>query len=489
MPPRRYPLNTSASKNSQAALTQRSLIDPHLEPQEGNQSQTHISSKYSKTLQSRTHAKKSLQQASSARPRGAGEAVGHDKCFGDEDSDSLDGIGEESGTDAEEQELNGIESDDLESADDAESQRPHKALKANHRLSVFPQIRTTAEVINNNGRHSPRDGRRPGDRLNRPVTVVRRNGVQCPSNPTAERASNASQQTSQETHSTGSRGISRGNSSSASAVPIHDSTNTPLQNMEQTSSREIGQPSQITRDSVTDRSRFSPWPTTHICKDLPESPIDTNIEEIYSILKAKQEYKSPFKTVLDRCCRLVARYYSIHTSSYTGGILCSLRYKHYLNSSILEMEEGEISPDIWFTNTTGDDILEKYAQFLDIEPAMLMMYYNDALSLAAQVLAPLRALPRLCWLIMSLLMKSKAFYLPLLGTKLMITLSMAPWLAISTTMPLTPSICIYRTYGRASHRSSHQPTYMMKKMWFFDSTIIAMTRKRMVASKLRSPLA
>lgn len=83
-----------------------------------------------------------------------------------------------------------------------------------------------AEVTNNNGRHSPRDGRRPGDRLNRPVTVVRRNGVQCPSNPTAERASNASQQTSQETHSTGSRGISRGNSSSASAVPIHDSTNT-----------------------------------------------------------------------------------------------------------------------------------------------------------------------------------------------------------------------------------------------------------------------
>lgn len=30
------------------------------------------------------------------------------------------------------------------------------------------------------------------------------------------------------------------------------------------------------------------------------------------------------------------------------------------------MEEGEISPDIWFTNTTGDDILEKYAQFLDM---------------------------------------------------------------------------------------------------------------------------
>lgn len=26
------------------------------------------------------------------------------------------------------------------------------------------------------------------------------------------------------------------------------------------------------------------------------------------------------------------------------------------------MEEGEISPDIWFTNDADDDILEKYAQ-------------------------------------------------------------------------------------------------------------------------------
>lgn len=69
------------------------------------------------------------------------------------------------------------------------------------------------------------------------------------------------------------------------------------------------------------------------------------------------------------------------------------------------------------------------------EPAMLMMYYNDALSLAAQVLAPLRALPRLCWLIMSLLMKSKAFYLPLLETKLMITLSMTLWLAMWVSYP------------------------------------------------------
>lgn len=78
-------------------------MDPHPEPQEGNQSQARISSKYSKTLQSRTPAKKSLQQASNTRPRDTGEAVGHDKSFGDEDSDSLDGIGEESGTDAEEQ--------------------------------------------------------------------------------------------------------------------------------------------------------------------------------------------------------------------------------------------------------------------------------------------------------------------------------------------------------------------------------------------------
>ncbi|ADV19714.1 hypothetical protein I305_00235 [Cryptococcus gattii E566] len=67
-----------------------------------------------------------------------------------------------------------------------------------------------------------------------------------------------------------------------------------------------------------------------------------------------------------------------------------------LTHHILEMEEGEISPDIWFTNDTDDDILEKYAQVFGIdmyhsEPAMLM-YYNDALSSAAQVLAPLRVL-------------------------------------------------------------------------------------------------
>ncbi|ADV20729.1 Hypothetical protein CGB_C0340W [Cryptococcus gattii WM276] len=55
------------------------------------------------------------------------------------------------------------------------------------------------------------------------------------------------------------------------------------------------------------------------------------------------------------------------------------------------MEVGEISSHIWFTNATEDDILEKYAQFLGIGPAMLM-YYNDALSLAALVLAPLRVL-------------------------------------------------------------------------------------------------
>lgn len=33
-----------------------------------------------------------------------------------------------------------------------------------------------------------------------------------------------------------------------------------------------------------------------------------------------------------------------------------------LTHHILEMEEGEISPDIWFTNDTDDGILEKYAQ-------------------------------------------------------------------------------------------------------------------------------
>ncbi|OXG29784.1 hypothetical protein C367_02240 [Cryptococcus neoformans Ze90-1] len=47
------------------------------------------------------------------------------------------------------------------------------------------------------------------------------------------------------------------------------------------------------------------------------------------------------------------------------------------------MEEGEISPDMWFPNATDDDVLET-------KPATLI-YYSDALSLAGQVLAPLRA--------------------------------------------------------------------------------------------------
>lgn len=149
----------------------------------------------------------------------------------------------------------------------------------------------------------------------------------------AERARNTSRQLAQETHSTSSRGISRGNSSNVSAVPIHDSPNTPLQNRGRTSSSGLRRPNQITRDLVTDGSRSSPQLTTHIRKELRDSPVDTSIEEIYSILKDKQEYKSPFKTVLDRCCRLVAHYYSIHTGSYTGAILYSLRYKHYVNSS------------------------------------------------------------------------------------------------------------------------------------------------------------
>lgn len=76
----------------------------------------------------------------------------------------------------------------------------------------------------------------------------------------------------------------------------------------------------------------------------------------------RQEYNSPLKTLLDRCCRLVARYYSLHTTSYTKGIMFALIYKHYVNSTVIEMEEGEISPDIWFPDATDDDVLEKYAQ-------------------------------------------------------------------------------------------------------------------------------
>ncbi|OXH41970.1 hypothetical protein J008_00391 [Cryptococcus neoformans] len=94
MPPRRYALDTSA--------------------------QAPTASQYSKTLQSKTPTKRPFQQASNTTNCGTGEAVGHDKCIerGD-DYDSLDRI-EESDADTEEQELDGIESDDLESEEDVE---------------------------------------------------------------------------------------------------------------------------------------------------------------------------------------------------------------------------------------------------------------------------------------------------------------------------------------------------------------------------------
>ncbi|OWZ65514.1 hypothetical protein AYX15_02976 [Cryptococcus neoformans] len=54
------------------------------------------------------------------------------------------------------------------------------------------------------------------------------------------------------------------------------------------------------------------------------------------------------------------------------------------------MEEGEISPDMWFPNATDDDVLESTHKAWGSKPATLI-YYSDALSLAGQVLAPLRA--------------------------------------------------------------------------------------------------
>ncbi|OXH46649.1 hypothetical protein J003_05350 [Cryptococcus neoformans] len=245
MPPRRYPLNTSA--------------------------QAPTASQYSKTLQSRTPAKRPLQQASNTTQRGAGEDVGHDKRIerGD-DYDSLDGI-EESDADTEEQELDGIESDDLESEEDVEeSQRRRKAIKTNHPSSLI--TRRTEEV--NHDRNPPRDGRRSGDGLH-PAAG-------------AERGSNSSRQPSQETRSTSARTRPRGDPFNASAVSTYDSADTPLQTRGQTSSRDQRPPNEITRDLVSDQSRPSSRSTTHTCKDLPESPIDTNIEEIYDILKTNQ---------------------------------------------------------------------------------------------------------------------------------------------------------------------------------------------------------
>ncbi|OXH45687.1 hypothetical protein J004_05457 [Cryptococcus neoformans] len=245
MPPRRYALDTSA--------------------------QAPTASQYSKTLQSRTPAKRPLQQASNTTNCGTGEAVGHDKCIGrGDDYDSLDGI-EESDADTEEQELDGIESDDLESEEDVEeSQRRRKAIKTNHPSSLI--TRRTEEV--NHDRNPPRDGRRSGDGLH-PAAG-------------AERGSNSSRQPSQETRSTSARTRPRGDPFNASAVSTYDSADTPLQTRGQTSSRDQRPPNEITRDLVSDQSRPSSRSTTHTCKDLPESPIDTNIEEIYDILKTNQ---------------------------------------------------------------------------------------------------------------------------------------------------------------------------------------------------------
>ncbi|OWZ79789.1 hypothetical protein C365_01369 [Cryptococcus neoformans Bt85] len=93
MPPRRYPLDTSA--------------------------QAPTASQYSKTLQSKTPAKRPLQQASNTTQRGTGEAVGHDKCIERAEWSFS--------------ELDSIESDDLESEEDVEElQRRPKAIKTNY---------------------------------------------------------------------------------------------------------------------------------------------------------------------------------------------------------------------------------------------------------------------------------------------------------------------------------------------------------------------
>lgn len=120
---------------------------------------------------------------------------------------------------------------------------------------------------------------------------------------------------------------------------------------------------------------------------------------------------------------------------------------------------SEISYEEHLTPFYGASIAELQFTDSDIyysEPAMLM-YYNDALSLATQVLAPLRALLEIVLANHEPTDEVEGIYLPLLGTEVMTTLSMAPWLVISTT-PLTPSIWIYQSYDRASYRSSHQFT-------------------------------
>ncbi|OWT40068.1 hypothetical protein C362_02566 [Cryptococcus neoformans Bt1] len=97
--------------------------------------------------------------------------------------------------------------------------------------------------------------------------------------------------------------------------------------------------------------------------------------------------------MLDSSCRLFARYCSLHTVSYVPLVLNALRLKYYLISGDEEREgDGEISTDIWSQDIileTSDEILDDLSASMGVV-TMKLLYYNDALNQAVQVLGPLR---------------------------------------------------------------------------------------------------
>lgn len=139
------------------------------------------------------------------------------------------------------------------------------------------------------------------------------------------------------------------------------------------------------------------------------SPILWRHLSICVVQNDRDKYTSPFKTMLDSSCRLFARYCSLHTVSYVPLVLNALRLKYYLISGDEEREgDGEIFTDIWSQDIileTSDEILDDLSASMGVwvfydcifastdtcySVTMKLLYYNDALNQAVQVLGPLR---------------------------------------------------------------------------------------------------
>lgn len=121
------------------------------------------------------------------------------------------------------------------------------------------------------------------------------------------------------------------------------------------------------------------------------------------------------------------------------------------------------------------------------EPAMLM-YYNDALSSAAQVLAPLRVLLEIVLAnheptdeVEGILPASACnktddhtvygavaryvSFVSIYAEKMGIHVDSMGRHSRFTTMPSTLNIWMYPVYDKSSHKFSRPPTYVMSEMW------------------------